>query len=655
MKSSFGFINQNKKNKATAGNTAVACLLIFVLAFSVLLTGCSEAPVGVEEKEPSSMTTEELAQLHRGENAELIEGWQPAEITSAMQTYRLIAHGGGAIDGFVTSNSVEAVINAVDNAFAYIELDMGLTTDGHVVMVHDWDVSSMYYYNTPLNGPVSYDEFMAMSVYERFHTMDIESLIAILDKSETFKIVTDIKYDFEEVLSKIAEDYPDYLDRFTVQIYNYDDLEIAKGLGFENIILTLYNMQGRLDADEIAEFYFENGLKAITAPDEEYVDKIVSRLTAKKVTVYRHPISDYERFLEMVDDTVYGVYTSSILPREIVGENANYYITMPESARVDKGEAVRRNKGQIPGERAAKRGHLPGYLTAADPGKVKLTCYSVQGETVEDIVALTVHGLKENQYRIYYIGDEGTRMTNQGLGDLPYGLIHMPVEIWEVERPEGPGHFTGITLDYYLWKDESGVSLFDGKYGYRAMNRRVIPTMDEAFDKAVAQKKDKNDPKYIELLKNSFIAHVGDYYYYNNGEPGISLCEDEYFYATLGSAKDPGEGSTEVGVYVPVAEAARALGAIDVGMTAAEEIAITLSDGVGGEVTDLTPRGSYPNMPYLRKTLTYAGYLAKLTGRPYSERADLGLCIIFPEGTDGELVASGLDRIFELAGSLYRM
>ncbi|MBR6014796.1 MAG: hypothetical protein IK059_01815 [Firmicutes bacterium] len=654
MKSSFEPKKFKRMNKATAGNTAVACLLIFVMAFSAFLTGCGGDPAAVEAaKDAAEMTVAELAELHENEAAELIEAWEPKEITSEMQTQRLIAHGGGAFNGCMTSNSVEALMNAADNAYALIELDMSITTDGHVVMIHDWDVTSMYYYRKLLSGPVSYEEFMALSPYDNLHAMDIESLIAIMDKSSTFKVVTDIKLGFSEVLTKIAEDYPEYLDRFVVQIYDYDQLEGVRALGYDNVILTLYTMQGAIDPEKIAKFYFDNKLKGITVVDDEYMDKIVRTLTAKKVTVYRHPVSDYERFLEEIDDTVYGIYTSSILPQEIVGVNANYYITMPKSAKVGKTEADRKESKGIPGEKAAGRGHLPGYLTAADPGKVKLTCYDVQGETVEDIVALTVHGIKENQYRIYYIGDEGTRMTNQGLDELPYGLIHMPVEIWEVERPEGPGHFTGITLDYYLWKDEGGVALFDGKYDYRAMSRKVIPSMDDAFDKAVAQKKDKNDSEYIKLLKNSFIAHAGDYYYYNNGEPGISLCEDEYFYAALGSANDPGEGSSEVGIYVPVAEAARALGAIDVGMTADEQIAITLSDGVGGEVTDLTTRNSYPNMPYLRKTLTYAGYLAKLTGRPYSERAEIGLCIIFPEGTNGELVASGLDRIFELAGALY--
>jgi len=230
-----------------------------------------------------------------------------------------------------------------------------------------------------------------------------------------------------------------------------------------------------------------------------------------------------------------------------------------------------------------------------------------------------------------YIGDEGERMTNQGLDELPYGLIHMPVEIWAVDRPEGPGHFLGITLDYYLWKDESGVSLFDGKYDYRAMNRKVIPDMETALEEEAE--------KYVGIIRNSFVAHTGDYYYYNNGEPGIALCEDEYFYSAFG----------ETGVYVPVAEAARALGAEEVKMTEDSHIVIKFS---GEEY--ITPRDDYPNMPYLKKTLTYAGYLAEISGREYIEDTESGICIILPKDIAVEdMKDSERKQLINVASQLY--
>lgn len=52
-----------------------------------------------------------------------------------MQEY-FIAHAGGEIDGFSYTNSVEAVINSINNEFKYIELDISLTTDSQLVCMH---------------------------------------------------------------------------------------------------------------------------------------------------------------------------------------------------------------------------------------------------------------------------------------------------------------------------------------------------------------------------------------------------------------------------------------------------------------------------------------------------------------------------------------
>lgn len=49
----------------------------------------------------------------------------------------LIAHAGGCINGKVYTNSKEAVINAIDNRFRYIEMDLYMTSEGDVVCSHD--------------------------------------------------------------------------------------------------------------------------------------------------------------------------------------------------------------------------------------------------------------------------------------------------------------------------------------------------------------------------------------------------------------------------------------------------------------------------------------------------------------------------------------
>lgn len=49
----------------------------------------------------------------------------------------LIAHAGGAIGGYTYTNSKESLINALNNGFRYIELDLFETSDDIIVCSHD--------------------------------------------------------------------------------------------------------------------------------------------------------------------------------------------------------------------------------------------------------------------------------------------------------------------------------------------------------------------------------------------------------------------------------------------------------------------------------------------------------------------------------------
>ena len=61
---------------------------------------------------------------------------KPAEGINVLSPNHLIAHAGGAIDGYTYTNSKDALMNALDNGFHYIELDLCVTPQG-VVCSHD--------------------------------------------------------------------------------------------------------------------------------------------------------------------------------------------------------------------------------------------------------------------------------------------------------------------------------------------------------------------------------------------------------------------------------------------------------------------------------------------------------------------------------------
>ncbi len=599
------------KNTATAVKSAVAgFVLMTALIFAT--TGCDFAGSATQKSATAVQET-----------AAVIEAWEPMEVSEKEQTDRIIAHGGGSVGGYQTSNSAEAIMHAADIGFKLIELDFNMTSDNHVVLVHDWEETTTYYYRQRFSGPIPLAKFQACLSYGKFHTVAIENLIAIMDKSQSFSVVTDAKDANMEVLEAIANEYPQYLGRFIPQIYSYEQYEKVHEWGYDNIILTLYEMPYPVNASQVLNFYREKGLYAITVVDEAYMEPIVNELLANNVKIYRHPINKYERYQELLSQGCYGVYTSGIQPSEITSETAEYYITMPDE-------------------------NNPNHM-------VKLTDYEVKGKTVKEVVALEVAGLKQNEYRIYYIGDDGVRMTDQGLDELPYGKVHMPVEIWEVNQ-RFVGHYTGKTLDYYIWKNENGVRILDSKYEYRADLRKVIPRMEDLSD---AKEVDpRGFKKLTSILKRSLVANAGDYYYYYNAKAGNFMLEDEFFYAAFGDGISEAGGKDVTEVYIPVAESARALGAGCVNMSIDENIVITLPEAVTpyGKDIFVANRNGYPYMPFLQKTLVSGRYLGEIFGRDVLEGVDdtAGILVILPENVKkSDLTDKEIKRLLRIAKRLY--
>lgn len=77
-----------------------------------------------------------------------------------------IAHGGGAIDGHIATNSLEAIDNAIAHGIKYIELDLQLTADSILVAAHDWNsFAGMTGFKSPDNRPPTLEEFQKCRIW----------------------------------------------------------------------------------------------------------------------------------------------------------------------------------------------------------------------------------------------------------------------------------------------------------------------------------------------------------------------------------------------------------------------------------------------------------------------------------------------------------
>ena len=112
-----------------------------------------------------------------------------------------IAHAGGGIDGFIYTNSKEAVLNSIDNGFMYIELDLFLSQDENLLCIHD-----LYEFNkmTDTNDTsltINTEEFKSRVIYKKYTPLTLTEVLQMHNN-----------YSFILVIDKISS--PQILNRF---------------------------------------------------------------------------------------------------------------------------------------------------------------------------------------------------------------------------------------------------------------------------------------------------------------------------------------------------------------------------------------------------------------------------------------------------------
>lgn len=152
--------------------------------------------------------------------------------STAVHEQNCIAHAGGIIDGYMYTNSREAVEHAVECGMKYIELDLDVTSDGALVAVHQWtEFRTMAGLPLPSCGEresIDKRQFTESKIYGKFTPLTAEDIVDILDKYPNIFLVTDRISD-PEILNSYFENYA---RRIVVECFSDDDyLELSK-LGY---------------------------------------------------------------------------------------------------------------------------------------------------------------------------------------------------------------------------------------------------------------------------------------------------------------------------------------------------------------------------------------------------------------------------------------
>lgn len=241
----------------------------------------------------------------------------------------LVAHALGEADGKIETNSKEAFLSSWESGYRVVEGDFTYTSDGVLVLRHDFDMGGSYYrleIESQGNPVMDYKTFKEKkAVYSQTPISAAELLSLMVDYPDMY-LITDTKNTDQATvrrqftdLKNIANNMgtPEVLQRIIPQIYHKDMLGWVRAVyPFEQWIYTLY-MQTNPNYGEIAAFCAAQGIGTVTIEQLRVRKDVVDIFHAKNIKVYAHTVNRYKQMKDLLGMGVDGVYTDCIKPYEL--------------------------------------------------------------------------------------------------------------------------------------------------------------------------------------------------------------------------------------------------------------------------------------------------------------------------------------------------
>jgi glycerophosphoryl diester phosphodiesterase len=206
----------------------------------------------------------------------------------------LVAHAGGGINGDTYTNSLEALSANIQKGYTFFEIDLSLTSDGIPVCIHDWEES--YTRSFGIASPPKIPDFQEFIQVKNSHSQydkcTVWTLIEWLRVHPQATLITDSKHDNIKILQFIKEHFPEFRERIIPQIYQPEEYQILRKMGYKRIIWTLYQYDG--SDQELLSNAQKMVLFAVTLPKHRVTSELVLGLNKLHIPSYVHTINSLE-------------------------------------------------------------------------------------------------------------------------------------------------------------------------------------------------------------------------------------------------------------------------------------------------------------------------------------------------------------------------
>lgn len=230
-------------------------------------------------------------------------------------TYELIAHAGGAIDGYIYTNSYEALCKAADDGYTYIELDLQLTSDSVLISAYDWEEFNTITDSSHLSATApGLSDFLSRRIHGRYTPLTASDIDAFFKEHKDLFLVTDKISDAKLLL----EHFAGIKERTVVEAFSYNDYIELKKAGFHRVLYSCVaeDMEEAIVKHLLLHRLFKGEkiewVALHTSAFDNSFFKFVDALCDYKCALFT--VNDTAEIPTDYSDKIYMIYTDSIQP-----------------------------------------------------------------------------------------------------------------------------------------------------------------------------------------------------------------------------------------------------------------------------------------------------------------------------------------------------
>ena len=130
-----------------------------------------------------------------------------------------------------------------------------------------------------------------------------------IEEKKDAEVFVQTKDDTKELLGYIKENYKKLRNRLIVEVASLDEYDLAKELGFKNIV---YRLASTKDIDKVIKNLSKKKLKAISLDASNLDEEAVKKLVESGHKVYAYLVNDSELAHKLFKLGVTAIYTEKL-------------------------------------------------------------------------------------------------------------------------------------------------------------------------------------------------------------------------------------------------------------------------------------------------------------------------------------------------------